>query len=140
VEFGPAWFFAGMLPFSPWKQAMTNGNTAKENIVRKALLTAALEPAKKTHRVKIKQIDFRPCQKTGLHLHPCPVVGYVVKGSVFFQVEGQPSKTLHAGDAFFEPANARIIHFDNASAIESMTFIAFYLLAGDEHALIRMLD
>lgn len=49
-------------------------------------------------------------------------------------------KTLKAGDAFFEPANTKILHFDNASAIEPMTFIAFYLLGKGEDELIRMLE
>ena len=104
----------------------------REAIVRKPLLTAILDPAKLTSRIEVKEIEFKPSQATGLHLHPCPVTGYIARGSVVFQVEGEPVKTLKAGDAFFEPANTRILHFDNASATEPMTFIAFYLLGKDE--------
>jgi hypothetical protein len=32
------------------------------------------------------------------------------------------------------------VHFDNASATQPMTFIAFYLLGEDERELIRMLE
>jgi quercetin dioxygenase-like cupin family protein len=68
------------------------------------------------------------------------VTGYIAEGSVIFQVEGEAAKTLKAGDAFFEPANTRIVHFDNASATQPMAFIAFYLLGEDERELIRMLE
>jgi quercetin dioxygenase-like cupin family protein len=117
-------------------------NPAKSggSIVRKPPLSAFLDPAKTTQRVEIKQIDFAPGQATGLHTHPCPVVGYVASGSVTFQVEGHPEKTLHTGDAFFEPSHKKILHFDNASTTEPMTFIAFYLLDQNDRELIQMLQ
>jgi quercetin dioxygenase-like cupin family protein len=111
-----------------------------QKIIRKPLLTASLDPVKTTQRVEIKQIDFVPGQATGLHNHPCPVVGYIAKGSVSFQVEGEALKTLHEGEAFFEPPNKTMLHFDNASDTEPMTFIAFYLLNENEHELIRMME
>src|SRR5215471_18314641 len=91
-------------------------------------------------RIEIKQIDFAPSQGTGLHNHPCPVVGYIARGSVNFQVEGEPPKTLHEGDAFFEPPDKTILHFENASDTDLMTFIAFYLLDENDRELIRMLE
>ena len=42
-------------------------------IVRKELLTAAIAGRKDVARVEIKQIDFAPSQRTGLHRHPCPI-------------------------------------------------------------------
>jgi quercetin dioxygenase-like cupin family protein len=108
--------------------------------VRKPLLTAVADPAKTLCRIEVKEIEFKPGQATGVHQHPCPVTGYIAEGSVIFQVEGEAAKTLKAGDAFFEPANTRIVHFDNASATQPMAFIAFYLLGEDERELIRMLE
>jgi quercetin dioxygenase-like cupin family protein len=112
---------------------------ANQAIVRKAPLTAALERVKPTGTIEVKQIDFAPGQKTGVHDHPCPVVGYVVSGSVSFQIEGEPPRTLHASEAFFEPPGKIVLHFDNASSTQPMTFIAFYLLGAGETELIRML-
>ena len=118
----------------------TMNHTAKEEaIVRIPLLTALLNPAVSTTQVEVKQINFKPGQATGLHLHPCPVIGYIITGTVLFQVEGKPTQTLQAGDAFFEPPKMRILHFDNASATEPMTFIAFYLLEQKNQELITML-
>ena len=65
----------------------------RQTIIRKPLLTALLEELKTVRTVEIKQIDFAPSQKTGLHNHPCPVVGYIEKGTVLFQVEGEEPRT-----------------------------------------------
>ena len=111
-----------------------------QTIIRKALLTAEMEGGRRVDRVEIKQIDFAPGQQTGLHLHASPVVGYVARGSVLFQVDGEPPRTLKEGDAFYEPAETKILHFDNASHRDPLTFIAFYLLRDDDRELITMLD
>jgi quercetin dioxygenase-like cupin family protein len=108
-------------------------------IIRKDLLTALIGD-KSVGRVEIKQIDFAPAQKAGLHRHPSPVVGYVARGSILFQVEGNPPKLLPAGSAFFEPADSKIVRFDNASPQDPATFIAFYLLGKDDQKLIEMLE
>ncbi|MGH8199242.1 MAG: hypothetical protein ACREVO_02565 [Steroidobacteraceae bacterium] len=47
---------------------------------------------------------------------------------------------LPAGSAFFEPANTRVLHFDNASSQEAATFIAYYLLGDGNEQLIEMLE
>jgi hypothetical protein len=52
-------------------------------------------------------------------------------------VEGE--QNLPAGSAFYEPADANIANFGNASDFEPMTFVAFYLLDGEQE-LIRMLN
>lgn len=106
-------------------------------IIRKDLLTASME-ARILTDVSIKEISFEPGQKGGLHLHPCPVTGYIVKGTAMLQVEGEAEQVLPAGHAFYEPALARIAHFDNYSDTEPMTFVAFYLLNGDQ-SLIEMI-
>jgi len=111
-----------------------------QSIVRKELLTAHLAAGRAVGQVDVRQIDFAPGQTTGRHLHPCPVVGYIAKGTVLFQIEGGPLETLREGDAFYEPAQATILRFDNASQSEPLTFIAFYLLGAGEHELIRMLE
>jgi quercetin dioxygenase-like cupin family protein len=87
-------------------------------------------------RVQGARIALAPRQATGRHHHPCPVVGYVAAGTIRFQIEGQPEHIVGAGDAFHEPANARIAHFDNASDTEPAVFVAFYLLSPGEDRLI----
>jgi quercetin dioxygenase-like cupin family protein len=98
------------------------------------------ESGRQVSRVEVKQIDLQPGQETGRHLHPIPVVGYIAKGAIRFQLEGGPILVLPAGSAFFEPANVRVLHFDNASTQEPAMFIAYYLLGKEDERLIEMLD
>lgn len=80
--------------------------------LRKDLLNAMVN--QKVSIVEIKEITMAEGQAAPKHLHPCPVVGHVVSGNVLFQIEGQESQILKEGDAFYEPRNATILHFDNA--------------------------
>lgn len=110
----------------------------QDKIIRKQLLTADIG-TQTVKKVDMREINFQPLQRTGYHQHPCPVVGYIVSGTVLFQVEGDSSKTLKAGDAFFEPMNKPMVHFDNLSSTEPLKFIAYYLL-NDGSELIQMLS
>lgn len=112
--------------------------TKKSIIIRKPLLTALLH-SNLVEKIEIKEINLVPGQATGLHIHPVPVVGYIAQGSILFQIEGIPSKILFKGDAFYEPANSKIIHFDNISKHRNTKFIAFYLLTKEDHTLIQMI-
>lgn len=101
-------------------------------IVRKPLLTALLGERRVT-RVEVREITFKPGQRTPRHLHPCPVVGYIADGTALFQCEDEAEpQLLKAGGAFYEPADKVVIHFDNASERETMRFIAYYLLDGEQ--------
>jgi quercetin dioxygenase-like cupin family protein len=114
------------------------GPEAVPPVARAELLTAAIAGSKAVDRVEVQRIEMAPGLASGLHLHPCPVVGVVTRGSVLFQVEGEPARVLKAGDAFHEPANARVPHFDAQE--EGASFVAFYLLGADETELLRMLE
>ena len=107
---------------------------------RKDLLSVLLNTHRTIERVEVKQIDLAPGQAAGLHRHPCPVVGYVVAGSIKFQIEGNDVQRLRSGDAFFEPADTRIALFDNESARDAATFIAFYLVRAQQSEIIEMLE
>jgi quercetin dioxygenase-like cupin family protein len=76
-------------------------------------------------QVEIGDFHFRPGQKAPVHTHAAPAIGYVSKGTIYYQVEGQAPQILKAGDAFFEPVGPKILHFDNASATEEAVFTDF---------------
>ena len=99
-------------------------------IMREHLLTAALG----THveRIEAHRITLEPTQQTGRHVHPGGVVGYVVDGTIAFEIAGYPAMTLEPGTVFFEPAGVVITRFDNTSDTAPATFIAFYPLKGDQ--------
>jgi quercetin dioxygenase-like cupin family protein len=102
-------------------------------------LLAAMLGARNVTSVDIRRITLGPGQKSGRHVHPCPVVGYIASGTGFCQIEGEMAELLPVGAAFYEPAGRVIADFGNASDVTPLTFIAFYLLDGDQE-LIQMLD
>lgn len=108
-----------------------------EKIERRQILKTTL-PEKTVRSVDIRSITLAPGQATGLHRHPCPVLCYITEGSALVQIDGEDTHVFGAGSAVYEPAGAKILHFDNASKTESLTFIAFYLLSANE-PLIEML-
>ncbi|MBA3831701.1 MAG: cupin domain-containing protein [Chthoniobacterales bacterium] len=111
--------------------------TAQEKIERKQLLEAQIG-AQTVSSVDVREIIFKPSQKTGLHRHPCAVISYLAEGTIRFQIKGQQLQTLHAGQVCYEPANTVIEHFDNASDQAPAKFVAYYLLNGQKE-LIEML-
>lgn len=115
---------------------VTHGATA--TIVRVPLLTARLPGNPAIGRVEVKQITLAAGQRSGRHSHPCPVVSYVVSGTLLFQVHGEPAQRISAGSAIYEPANAVVDHFDAVDGPAS--FVADYLLGASEQDLIRMLE
>ncbi|WP_430453491.1 cupin domain-containing protein [Rhodopirellula europaea] len=49
------------------------------------------------------ELSFAPGASSPPHHHPGEVVGYVLKGTLEFKIEGKPLRVLHQGDTFFEP-------------------------------------
>jgi quercetin dioxygenase-like cupin family protein len=88
------------------------------------LLTARFE-ARALHKIEVGDFHFTAAQVAPVHTHAAPALGYVSKGSIVYQVEGQPVQLLKAGDAFYEPAGPRILHFDNGSTTEEAVFTDF---------------
>ncbi|UEQ77648.1 cupin domain-containing protein [Chryseobacterium arthrosphaerae] len=102
----------------------------QKTISRKELLKTALD--QKVKSTEIQEITMAVGQSAPEHLHPCPVLGIINSGEAVFQIEGQQKVVLHEGEAFYEPKNVKILHFDNASAEKPLVFTAIYLKEGNE--------
>jgi quercetin dioxygenase-like cupin family protein len=50
------------------------------------------------------RVDIDPGVTSARHTHPGEEIIYVLEGSLEYQVEGKPPRTLKAGDVFFIPA------------------------------------
>ena len=50
------------------------------------------------------RVDISPQAPAFKHLHPGEEIIYVLEGSLEYQLEGEPSTTLEAGEVFFVPA------------------------------------
>lgn len=53
-------------------------------------------------KVHVVQVTYPPGAMSMAHRHPCPVVGYVISGTMRMQVSDQPVAEYKAGDTFFE--------------------------------------
>lgn len=105
-------------------------NAQQKTISRKELLKTALDQNVKS--TEIQEITMAAGQGAPEHFHPCPVLGIINSGEAVFQIEGKEKVVLHEGDAFYEPKNVKILHFDNASAEKPLVFTAIYLKKGNE--------
>lgn len=117
----------------------TQSHTTQSPIVRKQLMLAHFD-ARPISRVDIREINLAPGQQGPLHKHPCPVVGYIVSGAIYFQVKGDSARILKAGDPFYEPANTVIMHFDNASPTAPAKFVLNYLMHTEKQFIILLDD
>jgi quercetin dioxygenase-like cupin family protein len=126
----------------PQSSAARSANTqasAQPPILRKQLMLAHFAP-RPISRVDIREINLAPGQKGPLHKHPCPVVGYIVSGTIYFQVKGDSARILGAGDPFYEPAGTVITHFDNASPAVPAKFVLNYLMNTEKQFIILLDD
>lgn len=65
------------------------------------LLTANFE-TRDVVQVEAGDFHFLPGQVAPIHTHSAPAVGYVAKGAIIYQVEGEKPQILREGDAFYE--------------------------------------
>lgn len=66
------------------------------------------------------------------HRHSGPAFGYVVKGEICFELEGQPERILRAGDTFWEPGGD-VVHYqdgNNLPGAESQFVVVMLASAG----------
>ncbi|MCH6258631.1 cupin domain-containing protein [Puniceicoccaceae bacterium K14] len=108
-------------------------------VIRKELLSAALLEVENVSRIEIKEITLTKRVTDIAHMHPCPVIGQILEGSIVFQIEDGEEIVLNEGDAFYEPANTEITRFDNLGPGPAK-FLACYLLSKDDGNLIQMLN
>ncbi|WET50485.1 cupin domain-containing protein [Chryseobacterium indologenes] len=113
------------IPFIAFMLISITGMAQKSQIVRKELFKASVN--QKVTAAEVQEITMAGGQTAPKHLHPCPVIGMIKSGEAVFQIEGQESMVLHEGDAFYEPKNVNILHFDNASKEKLLVFTAIYL-------------
>ena len=111
--------------------------SAQQKIVRKELYKANIG-TQPISMVDVREVVLQPKQMTGLHRHPCPVISYVVEGTIKFQIRGEKMQIIHTGQVGYEPTGAIIERFDNASDSDAAKVILYYLLNGQKE-LIEML-
>ena len=51
------------------------------------------------------RVEFEPGAVVGRHTHPGEEISVVLEGQLLLEVDGQPARTIKAGEAFMVPAN-----------------------------------
>jgi quercetin dioxygenase-like cupin family protein len=98
-----------------------------------------ISPDKNVTCVSVVRIDYQPAQRTGRHIHPMPVIGYVLEGSFVVKVAGGKETRYTAGQSIYEPADTIIEQFDNDSPTKPAVLIANYLAGPEQTELVRIL-
>jgi hypothetical protein len=66
------------------------------------------------------------------HRHSGPAYGYVVKGEIVFELEGEPARVVRAGEAFWEPGGD-VIHYQDGNHLtdqESAFVVTMFCVPG----------
>jgi quercetin dioxygenase-like cupin family protein len=53
-------------------------------------------------QVRVVEVDYGLRESSPVHSHSCPVIVYVLAGTVKTQVEGEPEAIYKAGETFYE--------------------------------------
>ncbi len=109
-------------------QAATHGSPLQTNVRVQTVFSQAL-PRLDGSRLKVTTVEvtYPPGGSSAPHSHPCPVIGYVLKGAVRMQVKGGALSIHKAGDSFYEAPNGVHLVSENASAKEPATFLAYFI-------------
>src|SRR5258706_5698003 len=82
------------------------------------------DPAR--HAVQARA-EFAPGVAAGKHTHPGEELGYVLEGSILLEIDGQPPRTVNAGEAFFVPAG--VVHDGKNVGTGVAQVLATYIVA-----------
>ena len=78
--------------------------------------------------VSVLSATFKPGDKTVFHTHrfPVTVTVYVLEGAFTLDLEGHPTVSVKAGEAFIEPPQVKMTGY-NKSATEPLKVLIFYV-------------
>ncbi len=71
----------------------------------------------------LASVELPPGSAEVRHTHPAEVYGFVQEGAVTLDVEGQPRKSLKAGDVFYIPPGKIHQGFNNGSATAKLSVV-----------------
>jgi quercetin dioxygenase-like cupin family protein len=75
------------------------------------------------------RVEFEPGAGVGRHTHPGEEISVVLEGSLLLEVDGQPARTVNAGEAFFIPAG--VIHAGkNAGSVKGVVLATYVVEKG----------
>jgi len=123
------WLVAGHLAWGQADAPMPRGSTKE----RARIVLSKPLPKLNGDRLKavLLEVHYGPGEASSPHSHPCAVIGYVVEGSLRFQLKGEPEVIYKAGESFYEAPNGVHLISANATSTEPAKFVAFFICDRD---------
>src|SRR5258708_24137682 len=81
--------------------------------------------------VTVVEVNYGPGESSTPHSHPCPVIGYVLEGTLRTQVKGEPEPIYKAGESFYEAPNRGHLVSANPSHTTSTKLLAYFVCDHD---------
>jgi quercetin dioxygenase-like cupin family protein len=118
--------------FLGWGQARSDMQHAGKSERARIVLAEALPKMDGDHlKATLVEVNYGPGESSAPHSHPCPVIGYVLAGTLRTQVRGEQEAVYKAGESFYEAANGVHAVSANASSTEPAKFVAFFVCDHD---------
>jgi len=109
-------------------QAPTQGPTQGQGLTRTIIQRADLSIPSRA--AVVAHVEIAPGARAGMHTHPGEEIAYVMEGEAELLVEGQPARTVKAGDSFVVPAGVR--HDAHNTGGETFKVVAVYIVDKDK--------
>ena len=81
--------------------------------------------------VTVVEVNYGPGESSTPHRHPCPVIGYVLEGTLRTRVKGEAEGIYKVGESFYEAPNGVHLVSANASGTERARCLAYFVC--DQH-------
>jgi quercetin dioxygenase-like cupin family protein len=81
--------------------------------------------------VSVVEVNYAPGESSMPHSHPCPVIGYVLEGTLRTQVKGEPETIYKTGESFYEAPNGVHLASANPSHTTSTKLLAYFVCDHD---------
>lgn len=115
-----------------WAQVRSDTMRAASTERARIVLTQAFPKLDGDHlKATLVEVNYGPGESSEPHSHPCPVIGYVVAGSLRTQVRGENEAVYTAGQSFYEPAHGVHVVSANASQTEPAKLVAYFVCDHD---------
>jgi quercetin dioxygenase-like cupin family protein len=119
--------FIPLLAVTACAATTLQGQTAPEARTRTVFSQSLPELETSQLKVTTVEVTYPPGGSSTPHSHPCPVIGYVLRGVVRMQVKGGPVSVYRPGDSFYEAPNGVHMVSANASTKEPAIFLAYFI-------------
>jgi len=78
------------------------------------------------HEAVVARVEVAPGAKAGRHTHPGDEISYVLEGEAQLLIDGQPARTVKAGESFLIPAG--VVHDAHNTGTAPIKLVGVYVV------------